>query len=69
LLADEGISDVTRHEETSKPAPATPMSDGHEPTAPFWARIPRGWIILVLFVLAWVAVYLIWNGIRLLGGA
>jgi hypothetical protein len=58
---------VARQEETSKPAPATPMSESREPAAPFWARIPRGWIILVLFVLAWVAVYLIWNGLRLLG--
>lgn len=59
---------MARQEETSKPARATPMSDGGQPAAPFWMRIPRGWIILALFVLAWVAVYLIWNGFRLLGG-
>jgi hypothetical protein len=63
----EGYSDVARQEETSKPAHATPLSEGREPTAPFWARIPRGWIILALFVLAWIAVYLIWNGFRLVG--
>jgi len=33
---------------------------------PAWARIPRGWIILALFALAWLGVYLIWNGARLL---
>jgi hypothetical protein len=59
---------LARQEETSKPASATPLSDDRRPAAPFWVRIPRGWIILVLFVLAWGAVYLIWNGLRLLGG-
>jgi hypothetical protein len=43
------------------------MSERRRPATPFWVRVPRGWIILVLFVLAWVAAYLIWNGIRLLG--
>ena len=33
-----------------------------------WGERFMGWIILGLFVLAWVAVYLIWNGLRLLGG-
>jgi len=64
----KGFPDVARQEETSKPAHAPSMSEGRERAAPFWARIPRGWIILVLFILAWVAVYLIWNGVRLLGG-
>ena len=64
----KGFSDVARQEETSKPAHAPPMSEGREPAAPFLARISRGWIILVRFILACVSVYLIWNGVRLLGG-
>jgi hypothetical protein len=59
---------VARQDETSKPAPATQVSKGREPATPFWLRIPRGWIILALFVLAWIAVYLIWNGVQLLSG-
>ena len=58
---------MARQEETSKPAPAVRIEDSRQPVAPFWARIPRGWIILVLFLLAWLGIYLIWNGLQLLG--
>ncbi len=57
---------VARQDETSKPVPAARLGEGHQPLAPFWMRIPRGWIILGLFLLAWLGVYLIWNGLRLL---
>jgi hypothetical protein len=58
---------VVRQEETSKQIPAaTPLSPSEGSTAPVWARVPRGWIVLVLFVAAWAGVYLIWRGIELL---
>ena len=53
-------------EEASKDARATQLPREGEPATPAWARIPRGWIILALFALAWLGVYLIWNGARLL---
>ena len=53
-------------EEASKDAQADRLQHEGDPAAPAWARIPRGWIILALFALAWVGVYLIWNGARLL---
>ena len=58
---------MARQDDTSKPAPSVHLSEGRERTAPFWARIPRGWIIVILFLLAWVGVLLIWNGLQLLG--
>jgi hypothetical protein len=57
---------VARQDETSKPAPAARLEESGQPVAPFWARIPRGWIIVALFLLAWLGVFLIWNGLRLL---
>ena len=33
------------------------------PAPPIWTRVPKGWIILAVFVLAWAAIYLVWNGI------
>ena len=53
-------------EEASKEAHATRLPREGDPATPVWARIPRGWIILALFALAWIGVYLIWNGARLL---
>ncbi len=58
--------ELARQDETSKPAPAVQLSEGAQPAAPFWTRIPRGWIIVVLLLLAWLGVFLIWNGFRLL---
>jgi len=55
-----------RQEEASKEAHATRLPHEGDPATPAWARIPRGWIILALFALAWIGVYLIWNGARLL---
>jgi len=52
-------------EDTSKHAQVTRLPGEREPTAPLWRRVPRGWIILTLFALAWLGVYLLWNGIRL----
>ncbi len=57
---------MVRQEESSKPVPATQLDEGRKPLAPFWTRVPRGWIILALFLLAWLGVFLIWNGFRLL---
>ncbi len=61
---DQGLA---RQDDTSKPAPAVQLSEGREPVVPFWARIPRGWIIVILLLLAWLGIYLIWNGLQLLG--
>jgi hypothetical protein len=58
--------ELARQDDTSKPAPAVQLSESRERVAPFWARIPRGWIIVVLFLLAWLGIFLIWNGLRLL---
>ena len=57
---------MPRQDDTSKPAPAVPLNESRERAVPFWARIPRGWIIVALFLLAWLGIFLIWNGIRLL---
>ncbi len=57
---------VVRQEESSKQIPAAPLGTSQGSAAPLWARIPRGWIILVLFIAAWAGVYLIWRGIELL---
>ena len=51
--------------EASDDVPATRLPQEREPAAPFWARVPRGWIVLLLFVLAWGGIYLIWNGVKL----
>lgn len=57
---------MARQDDTSKPAPAVQLTDNRDRATPLWARIPRGWIIVVLFLLAWLGIYLIWNGFRLL---
>lgn len=51
-------------QDETKDARAGRLHNESEPAAPLWTRIPRGWTILGLFALAWVGVYLIWNGIR-----
>jgi hypothetical protein len=62
-LEDQGLA---RQDDTSKPAPTVQLTESRERVAPFWARIPRGWIIVALFLLAWLGIFLIWNGLRLL---
>lgn len=51
-------------EETSRNVDTTPLKNERQPTAPIWARVPRGWVIVVLFLIGWLGVFLIWNGIR-----
>lgn len=57
---------MARQDDTSKPAGTVRLTEGRPRVAPFWARIPRGWIFVVLFFLAWLGVFLMWNGFRLL---
>jgi hypothetical protein len=52
-------------QDDGKPVPSVPVEQARASAVPLWKRIPRGWIILVLFLLAWLGIYLIWNGIRL----
>lgn len=54
--------------ETTKEASDRPLESIRQPSGPFWTRWPKGWIILGLFVLAWVGVYLVWNGVALMLG-
>ena len=35
---------------------------------PIWQRVPKGWIALVLLLLAWIAGYLVFQGAGLLLG-
>lgn len=51
-------------EETSRNVDTTPLNNERQPIAPIWARVPRGWVIVVLFLIGWLGVFLIWNGIR-----
>lgn len=37
-----------------------------EAVRPIWQRIPKGWIIVALLILAWVGAILVWNGILFL---
>jgi hypothetical protein len=52
-------------EKSSKVAPAHIETRGKS-ERPIWARVPKGWIFLVLMALAWLGIYLIWNGVLLL---
>ncbi|RYE09980.1 MAG: hypothetical protein EOP22_06925 [Hyphomicrobiales bacterium] len=55
--------------ESSKPiAPAHLASDDARANGSWWSRVPRGWIFLLLFVLSWLAVFLIWNGVAFVTG-
>ena len=58
-------SEVTP-KESGKQVQVDPLVMGVRPAAPIWHRVPKGWIILALFVMAWVGVALIWRGLGLL---
>ena len=42
------------------------LSTDRPASPPLYQRVPRGWLIVGLLIAAWVAVWLIWNGITLL---
>lgn len=58
--------DATVSKQTTKAASEEPAKSVERPRGPLWSRVPKGWIVLALFVLAWVGVFLIWNGVILL---
>ncbi len=44
-------------------AEAPPAAQETRERRPPWALVSRGWLALMLLLLAWVAVYLIWHGV------
>jgi hypothetical protein len=55
--------DGARHESSQPPA-----DNAVQPSHAFWRRIPKGWLLLALAALAWLAAYLIFQGVLLLIG-